>query len=50
MPLSDIAVNPYTSSELVRLCLRKDDQTDVNEDEDDEDLEVVSIVFKDFSI
>ena len=43
VPLSDIAVNPYTVSELVRLCLRKEDAgegaSDVN---NDEEMEVVS--------
>lgn len=49
--LSDIAVNPYTVSELVRLCLRKDDRgtkeggtKEEEEDEDDDDQEVVSVV------
>lgn len=31
--LSDIAVSPYTSSELVRLCIRRD------EDDDDDDID-----------
>ncbi|CAC5416850.1 BAZ1B [Mytilus coruscus] len=36
--LSDIPVNSYTTSELVRLCLRKQDvQEDHNSDSDDED-------------
>ncbi|KAJ8298927.1 hypothetical protein KUTeg_022987 [Tegillarca granosa] len=39
VPLSDIPVNPYTSSELVRLCLRKQDVDDGNSDvSDSEDL------------
>ena len=28
VPLSDIPVNPYTASELVRLCLRRQDVED----------------------
>lgn len=43
MPLSDIAVNPYTVSELVRLCLRKDDAGEGGSGmREDEELEVVS--------
>jgi hypothetical protein len=47
VPLSDIAVNPYTVSELVRLCLRKDDRGSANnedDNEDDDDQEVVSVL------
>lgn len=44
MPLSDIAVNPYTVSELVRLCLRKEDAGEGSSDMNgDEELEVVSV-------
>ena len=50
VPLNDIPVNPCTTSELVRLCLRKQDITDdksdssnmFEEDADDDDDEVVS--------
>ncbi len=44
MPLSDIPVNPYTASELVRLCLRKndsdpDDSSNSSEDSEEENEE-----------
>ena len=43
VPLSDIAVNPYTVSELVRLCLRKEDAGEGGSGmHEDEELEVVS--------
>ena len=49
MPLSDIAVNPYTVSELVRLCLRKDDAGEGGADmREDEELEVVSFCLFNF--
>ena len=38
VPLTDIPVNPCTTSELVRLCLRKQDVDDANSDNSDEDL------------
>lgn len=45
VPLGDIAVNPYTVSELVRLCLRKQDSDDTNSDAaETEHSEVVSII------
>lgn len=50
VPLSDIPVNPGTCSELVRLCLRRQDVTDDKSDHSDvseevEEGEVVSWVF-----
>ena len=36
VPLTDIPVNPCTTSELVRLCLRKQDVDDNNSDNSDE--------------
>jgi hypothetical protein len=44
--LSDIPVNPYTTSELVRLCLRKQDV----EDDTDNDGEEKSNIFKYYGI
>lgn len=45
--LSDIPVNPYTASELVRLCLRRQDVEDQSTSnlsaETDLDEEVVSV-------
>lgn len=45
--LSDIPVNPYTASELVRLCLRRQDVEDQSMSnlsaETDLDEEVVSV-------
>lgn len=47
MSLCDIAVNPYTASELVRLCLRRQDVEDQSTSnlsaETDLDEEVVSV-------
>ena len=48
VPLSDIPVNPCTASELVRMCLRKqdvsDDRSDVSDESDDySEEEVVSV-------
>lgn len=47
MSLSDIPVNPYTASELVRLCLRRQDVEDQSMSnlsaETDLDEEVVSV-------
>lgn len=47
MSLSDIPVNPYTASELVRLCLRRQDVEDQSTSnlsaETDLDEEVVSV-------
>ena len=37
--LSDIPVNPYTTSELVRLCLRKQDVEDDTDNDGEENLE-----------
>ena len=47
MPLSDIPVNEFTASELVRLCLRKHDEDtgqDDNASEDSEQNEVEEVV------
>lgn len=47
MSLCDIAVNPYTASELVRLCLRRQDVEDQSTSnlsaETDLEEEVVSV-------
>ena len=48
MPLSDIPVNATTCSELVRLCLTKqdvsDEKSDTSEDMEDAEDEVVSLI------
>ena len=49
IPLSDIPVNPHTTSELIRLCLRKQDGDSSDEennadDEDEDENEVVCIL------
>lgn len=48
VPLRDIAVNPYTVSELVRLCLRKDDHSsgDAGSDAGCDELEVAESVIQ----
>ena len=38
MQLSDIPVNPYTASELVRLCLRRQDVDDQDSDDSGDDI------------
>jgi len=47
VPLSDIPVNPATCSELVRLCLRRqdvrDDESDDSEGGVEDDQEVVRL-------
>ena len=46
MPLSDIAVNPCTVSELVRLCMRKrdSDSDSVSDNSNLEELEEDEVV------
>ena len=41
MPLTDISVNMYNTSELVRLCLRKHEDQDIDPDDEEAEDDVV---------
>ena len=45
-PLSELPVNEYTASELVRLCLRHQDIEDDNSSDKDEDDENENAAFE----
>jgi len=48
--LSDIPVNPYTTSELVRLCLRKQDVEDDSDNDREENLEDEVVIIPLYSV